>query len=155
MRRLIIEKSKQEYLNEITENLEPRKFRLLRKWGYWTGKFDPTKDFEGSVVNDTFLLRENHKMIRRSSPVLRAKIKEIENTKIEVEYKFSIDKEALFMDFTYVLLIATILYAMNMPMIAYVILISMIVVFQLFALWYGFISSKRKYLDFVKRNNVA
>lgn len=155
MAKFIIEKTKKDYLDDIRGNIEPRKLRLLRKWDYWTGNFDPKKEFEGTVTNDSYLLRENQKMIRRSSPVLKAKIKELDNNKIEVDYRFSIDQEVLFMNAIYVGLIAGFIYKINMPNTAYIILLPLIVVFQLLGIWFGFLSSKKKYLDFIKRNNAA
>ena len=155
MGKIIIKKNKTDYLTYIRDNIEPRKLRLLKKWDYWTGNFDPKKEFEGCIKYDSYLIRENHKMAWRSSPILRARIKDLGNGRIEVDYTFSVDKEVLLTGLLNLLLISAILFFGNMPAIAYIILLPFLLIFQIFSIWVGLATSKRKYLDFVNTNNVA
>ncbi|RAW00025.1 hypothetical protein [Pseudochryseolinea flava] len=150
MGKIILLQSKASFLSYLHEHVAPRRLRILRRWDFWTGKADPARTFEGSVKNDSFRIRENHKVMKRSSPVMIAKVNDLGNNKIEVRYHFLIDKETLAFSLLYVLIFSAILIVKDARAIAFLIMIPAIIVFHLFGFFFSVITCRKRYLEFLR-----
>jgi hypothetical protein len=152
MNKIIVYKSKSEYLNELRQDLEPRRLRIVKHLDFIRGISDP-KEFEGSIEGDYYSIRENHKMLRRSSPVLDAHVTETEANRLEITYKFNIDREILFSNVMFLLLVIILLSGTNMPLVTLMIFLLILVGWQFLSFWFGLVASKDKYIHFISRTS--
>ena len=150
MGRIILLQSKASLFNYLHHHVQPRKLRILRRWDFYTGKADLSKEFEGAVGKDSFRIRENHKMMKRSSPVLVAKVNEIAHDKIEVRYNFLIDKESIAFGLLYTMVLSVILFMKDAQAIVFLIMIPAIIVIHLLGFWFSVLTCKKRYIDFIR-----